>query len=331
MSTLLESLSSDFSSGVVGDIGKALGADSSAVSKGLSLVGPLLLTSMTKQAAQPGGPESLMKLLPEGTGGLLGSLGGMLGGITGGAAGGATGPLSAVLGPGVNAIGGALSRTLGFNVTPLLGLVAPALLGVVSKAVQSQKLDAGGLSSLLGRESDRFASDPANQQTVAQVSSAIEAGDQASATIASYGESWKQVVAGPAAALFLVATSDLSGPIGSVKEAQAAGKALLDAAQGCEPTSVLQTAFGGGLTTDMASQVKALAPSKDQLIDVVKAGAAAVTARSPAEARSYKDAILSVAQAAAEASKEGGFLGFGGTLVSKEEQAAIDALKAALA
>ena len=94
---------------------------------------------------------------------------------------------------------------------------------------------------------------------------------------------------------------------------------------------MLQTAFGGGLTTDMASQVKALAPSKDQLIDVVKAGAAAVTARSPAEARSYKDAILSVAQAAAEASKEGGFLGFGGTLVSKEEQAAIDALKAALA
>jgi len=37
-----------------------------------------------------------------------------------------------------------------------------------------------------------------------------------------------------------------------------------------------------------------------------------------------------VARAAAEASKEGGFLGIGGTLVSKEEQSALDAIEAAL-
>jgi hypothetical protein len=37
--------------------------------------------------------------------------------------------------------------------------------------------------------------------------------------------------------------------------------------------------------------------------------------------------ILSVAQAAAEASKEGGFLGIGGTLVSSDEQAALDRLR----
>lgn len=212
MSTILESLASNFGPDVVGDIGKALGADGSAVSQGIG-VGPLLLNSMTKQAAQPGGADALMKLLPEGTGGLLGSLGGLLGGITGGAAGGAASPVSALLGPGVNAIGGALSRKLGFNVTPLLSIAAPALLGVVSKAMQSQKLDAGGLSSLLGRESDRFASDPANQQTLTTTSTALDAGDRASAMIAGYGESWKSVVAGPAAALFLVATSDLSGPM----------------------------------------------------------------------------------------------------------------------
>jgi hypothetical protein len=82
----------DFSSGVVGDIGKALGADSSAVSKGLSLVGPLLLTSMTKQAAQPGGPESLMSCCRKERADCSAAFGGMLGGITGGAAGGATVP-----------------------------------------------------------------------------------------------------------------------------------------------------------------------------------------------------------------------------------------------
>ena len=209
-------------------------------------------------------------------------------------------------------------------------MAAPALLGMVSKAVQSDKLDAGGLASMLGRERDAFVSDPANKETVALVTSTIETGDKAAATIASYGESWKHVSAGAAAALFMVSTADLSGPIGSVKEVQAASKAMLEAAGKAEPTSVLASAFGGGLTMDMASQVKALAPKKEALIEIVKAGAAAVAAKSPGELQAYKNTILSVAKASAEASKEGGFLGIGGTLVSKDEQAALDAIKAAL-
>jgi len=330
MPTILDSLASNFGPDVMGDIGKALGADTSAVSKGLAVVGPLLLSGMTRQATQPGGAESLMKLLPEGTGGLLGSLGGLLSGLTGGKAGGESSPATALLGPGVNAIGAALTRALGFNVTPLLGMAAPALLGLLSKAVQSDKLDASGLASMLGHERDAFASDPANKETVALVTSAMTTGDQAAATIAAYGESWKHVAAGPAAALFMVSASDLSGPIGAFKEAQAAGKAMLDAASKAEPTSVLASAFGAGLTMDMASQVKALAPKKEALIEIVKAGAAAVAAKSPGELQAYKNTILSVAQASAEAAKEGGFLGIGGTLVSKEEQAALDTIKAAL-
>ena len=329
MPTILDSLASNFSPDVIGDIGKALGADTSAVSKGIGVIGPVLLSGMTRQATQPGGAESLMKLLPEGSG-LLGNLGGLLSGLTGGKAGSEGSPMSTLLGPGVNAVGASLSRTLGFNVTPLLAMAAPALLGMVGKAVKSDKLDAGGLASMLGHERDAFASNPANKDTVALVTSAISTGDKAASTIASYGESWKHVSAGPAAALFMVSSSDLSGPIGTVKEAQAAGKAMLDAASKADPTSVLASAFGAGLTMDMASQVKLLAPSKDKLIEIVKAGAAAVAAKSPGELQAYKNTVLSVAQASAEASKEGGFLGIGGTLVSKEEQAAIDAIKAAL-
>ena len=329
MPSILDSLASNFSPDVIGDIGKALGADTSAVSKGIGVIGPLLLSGMTRQATQPGGAESLMKLLPEGTG-ILGNLGGLLSGLTGGKTGSEGSPMSTLLGPGVNAVGASLSRTLGFNVTPLLAMAAPALLGMVGKAVKSDKLDASGLASMLGHERDAFTSNPANKETVALVTSAITTGDKAAATIASYGESWKHVSAGPAAALFMVSSSDLSGPIGTVKEAQAAGKAMLDAASKADPTSVLASAFGAGLTMDMASQVKLLAPSKDKLIDIVKAGAAAVAAKSPGELQAYKNTVLSVAQASAEASKEGGFLGIGGTLVSKEEQAAIDAIKAAL-
>jgi hypothetical protein len=82
----------------------------------------------------------------------------------------------------------------------------------------------------------------------------------------------------------------------------------------------------------MMRQLKAAAPTKDKLIDVVEAGVAAVAAKSPGEAQVYKDTLLlAVAKAAAEASKEGGFLGIGGALVSEREQTALNALKAALA
>ena len=49
---------------------------------------------------------------------------------------------------------------------------------------------------------------------------------------------------------------------------------------------------------------------------------------SPEDAEAYKRFVLSVAQAAAEAHKEGGFIGIGGKQVSDEEQAALDELRA---
>ncbi len=73
----------------------------------------------------------------------------------------------------------------------------------------------------------------------------MESGDKAAALIKSYGESWTPVVAAPAAALFMVSTADLSGPIGSVKEAQAAGKALLRSEAGAAWSHVPAAVFDG--------------------------------------------------------------------------------------
>ncbi len=50
---------------------------------------------------------------------------------------------------------------------------------------------------------------------------------------------------------------------------------------------------------------------------------------SPAEAQAYKQMLLGVAQQAADASKEGGFLGFGGVRVSDKEKTFIAEVKAA--
>lgn len=50
---------------------------------------------------------------------------------------------------------------------------------------------------------------------------------------------------------------------------------------------------------------------------------------SPAEAEAYRKMLADVAEKAAEASKEGGFLGFGGARVSDKEQAFISGVKKA--
>jgi hypothetical protein len=60
------------------------------------------------------------------------------------------------------------------------------------------------------------------------------------------------------------------------------------------------------------------------VLDRVKSAVSLVSAKgSAAEAQAYKDMLVDVAQQAANASKEGGFLGFGGVRVSDKEQAFI--------
>jgi hypothetical protein len=68
---------------------------------------------------------------------------------------------------------------------------------------------------------------------------------------------------------------------------------------------------------------------REVALTVVKEGVAAVKANTPSEAKSFGNLLVDIAVKTAEASKEGGFLGIGGTRVTKEEQAAIDDIKSA--
>ena len=51
---------------------------------------------------------------------------------------------------------------------------------------------------------------------------------------------------------------------------------------------------------------------------------------SPGDGQAYRSFVVSVARAAAEAHKEGGFIGIGGKQVSDEEQKALDEIQAEL-
>jgi hypothetical protein len=63
---------------------------------------------------------------------------------------------------------------------------------------------------------------------------------------------------------------------------------------------------------------------------VRKALALLGTKASPEEVAAYKKMIATVAEETAKASKEGGFLGFGGERVSAGEQAFLDQVKSLL-
>ncbi len=333
MASLFESLSSAINPEIVSALGKALGADTSAVNQGLSAAGPLLMGSMSKMASTPSGAESLLKMLPQDTGtfGGFGSLTSLISNLFSGGATTGGGMLSSLLGPGVNAIGGALTKALGFNVMPLIGMAAPALMGLVSKAVQTDKLDANGLAGLLKRETAQFTDNPANAATMKLVNEATVAGDRAASVISSYGADWNKVAAAPVAALLAVSSSDLDGPFDTMKEIKAAQAALLEATKTAPAGSVLAAAFGGGLTESALKSVREMAKDRDALTRVIADATAAVKQRSPGELDAFKAAIRSIGKATAEAAKEGGFLGIGGTLVSDDEKAALAKIDAAMA
>jgi hypothetical protein len=55
-----------------------------------------------------------------------------------------------------------------------------------------------------------------------------------------------------------------------------------------------------------------------------------VTAKAPGDSRAFKDWIGAISQSVAEASKENGFLGFGGVQVSDAEKATLADIAKAL-
>ena len=68
-----------------------------------------------------------------------------------------------------------------------------------------------------------------------------------------------------------------------------------------------------------------------QIVDELRAVTDIVSAKATAEeAAAYKQWLLATAQAAADAAKEGGFLGFGAVQVSEGEQSMLDQLRAAI-
>ncbi len=147
-------------------------------------------------------------------------------------------------------------------------------------------------------------------------------------------EEWKAISVAPFLAGLYVSMSDPSGLVGVAKEAMAVGRLIAETGL-TSPTELIKSLSeglkGGGERPEMPDIPKRdLTAARAAMAEHLQKAAAAISSKSPAEAEAYKAWLMTAAKKVAEASKEGGFFGFGGTLVSEQEQAAIKELAATL-
>ena len=325
MSGILDSLNSMLTPDVSSRLANACGVDPALFQKGVSLVGPLVLGGFARRASTSDGANSLMEKLPTDTPDLLKSL---LGGAMGG---GQRDLTTSLLGSGTNAIGSSLSQRLGFDVRPLLNLAVPVVGGIIGKFVRDQKLSTMGLTSQLHKESSDYLNDPANAAAAEVVKATLDEGERSEALRRNFADAeWDKVRRAPVAAMYVVASASPSGLIGLTKEFSAASEAITLAGKGASPTSLVANAFGGGVEKEDLEFLRKEKPDSDRLLAEIHDAYVVVSQKGAPEAAGFRDLVMKVAQSTAEAAKEGGFLGIGGTQVSAEEQGAIDRIRTAL-
>ena len=150
-------------------------------------------------------------------------------------------------------------------------------------------------------------------------------------------EEWSQVQRAPFMAGLAVVAASPSGPFGVVKELFAVGKMLGEVKTQGTSNDLIKALVAdieaGAKDLSAPAEMKGKTPDqvKSYAVESVRQVAALIDKKTkPEEAQGFKQWLVSVAQKVAEAAKEGGFLGFGGTQVSEQEAATIKELSTAL-
>jgi len=145
---------------------------------------------------------------------------------------------------------------------------------------------------------------------------------------------WTQIKTAPLSAALYVLRASPSGLVGTIKEGLVLIQAVAALTQDAGTPPILKELFAalpseGGDPME-AAQMERISNHPDQqgrMLPALEAAIALIDAKMGAGAPVIKQWIYDVSEQVAKATKEGGFLGFGGTLVSREEQAALDDLK----
>lgn len=148
-------------------------------------------------------------------------------------------------------------------------------------------------------------------------------------------DEWSRIVRAPMVAGLAISVADPGGPIEAAKESMATIRSTIN------PPSREQ------LLTEVALEVQAMTQQRhnplsgykpttdrsagEQVIEELHAVQEIVVAKStPDEAAAFGGWLIAAAQAAAEAAKDGGFMGFHAQRISEREQAMLDRVRTAV-
>jgi hypothetical protein len=148
-------------------------------------------------------------------------------------------------------------------------------------------------------------------------------------------EEWIRIRRAPFVAGMAISLADPGGPIEMAKETMATVKSATN------PPSREQLLAEVALDIQSMTQRKQnplrdYMPSKgtepgEQVLDEIRAVKGIVASKAtPEETRAFSQWLLTTAQAAADAAREGGFMGFGAKQVSEGEQNMLDQVRSAL-
>ncbi|MDA0169536.1 hypothetical protein OJ998_10615 [Solirubrobacter taibaiensis] len=148
-------------------------------------------------------------------------------------------------------------------------------------------------------------------------------------------DEWTRLKRAPFVAGMAITLADPGGPIEVVKETAAALRVVTEAGE----RGALVGALAGEATADAKARHNPLSDFKpkgtlagQEILEEITAVNAIVSSKAtPEDAEAYRTWLWDAAREAANAAKEGGFLGFHAVRVSEGEQRMLDKLEAALA
>jgi len=153
-------------------------------------------------------------------------------------------------------------------------------------------------------------------------------------------EEWAKVLMSPTVASMAITAADPSGLWGMLKESFASGAALVAAKADPDTNPLIKALVADYETADGRGELKDALRSRfagvkpDELVGRALAELGEVAqildAKAPEDAAAFKAWLAGISQKVAEASTEGGFLGFGGVQVSDAEKATLADLQKTL-
>ena len=321
MASIIDSFRSLLTRQVTEQIARATDLHPPAVRKGLAVIGPLVAGFAARAATRPGGLHSLLALLPRGF--IAATPAGLATAIdVSNDEQACTRLMTGIFDGGLAPVTATLSRALGFDSTALMHIGAPLMLGVVAERIHEEGVDETGAARMLLIEHRAFLS--RNDGVARTVHEAMSASDHANALRQKYTpHEWATARLAPLAAAQVVMLASPSGPFGAINELASATQEIKRARGSAVPASLVGLLFDGEISKDEVLTLN----DRQVALSIVKEGVAAVKANTPSEARKYGRILVDIAIRTAEGSKEGSFFGIGGTRVTKEEQAAIDAIR----